>query len=171
MKTNWRHLAYGFLLGIALDLVGAYLLAWLITEEPSSYFPLYAAILILLPAPLAAWTLAKKWFYFFLFGKEGVARWTLKEFHRSNFPSPNGEFDIDQFLLETIQNKGNKDEARISASSLAGQIVSARSLAGFSSGMMMTIGAQEALQRYRPREQTPAPQHPDQDFFREATGT
>lgn len=150
MKTTWQAWVYGALFGLALDFALAYIAAKFFTVDPGQYFWLYAALIILSPVPLGLWALIKRWAYFGLLGKESAARIFLKEFHRNKFPSTDGEFDIDQYLADVIKSEIVSEQTKLAAASLQGQIVSLRAAIGFSGGMMATIAAQNAMQRYHP---------------------
>lgn len=152
LKTAWQQHVFAVLFGLFLDAIAAYALAYLITDKPNDYFWLYAAIIILAPLPLALWSLAKRWIFFHLSGKEALTRAFLKELHQHRFPPTNGEFEIDRYLFDVVTDKAAADEARIAASSLSGQILSARAVGGFSSGIMVTMAAQNAMQRFRSRD-------------------
>lgn len=149
MKQKWPLLVYGALIGIALDFAAGYFLSAAFTNKPVEVFFYFGFAILILPLPLGAWKLAKKWIMFFLSGKEQLTRIALKEFYNAGFPYPYGEFGADDYLKSIAQNDSNAIKVRLSAENMLGKMEAARTIAPFSTGMMLTMATEEAMQRYK----------------------
>jgi hypothetical protein len=139
------------LVGLGLDLVLAATVSWLFQEPhdgPYFLFFLTLAFLLIAPLILGLWFLARVWLGFFVFGQERGIRTFLHYFKTNGLPHPAGQFDIDQYLVDTADRTDIEDKPRIAAAIMLGELKSIRSTRPFSLGFQATILAEKALNRY-----------------------
>lgn len=152
---NWRWMVLVSVFGLVVDVVVAAAIAWAIDSyAPAQTFIFILGLLFLGPAAIALYRFAKHWLLFGLFFRKRMAREALKELAKSKMPSPNFNFDIDDYLRETIDLDENALPARIHAAFIRGQLDGIKLNQPWTMGLMMILSAEKALSQYKPEAGT-----------------
>lgn len=137
------------LFGTVVDAIIAYTTVIILGAD---FFPAFWVIwigIIIASNAAALLRFIKGWVFYTLYGKELSTRYFLKYYHNNHFPSPFGEFELDNYLLGIVNSEGSVDKTKISAAVLIGELSAYRQMHRLSIGFMMTISGEAAMQRYR----------------------
>lgn len=146
----WKIRIVWWILFIIFDLGLAYLLSWFATYDRFGTMFFYFLVILITPVLFSVWKTIKLWVFFSVYGKERSTRLYVHDFSGAKFPHPEGQFEIDDYLANIIDNKELPVKTRLVAAAIAGQFAYARAMGQFSPIMMMLMSANQAIQRYNP---------------------